>query len=130
VGLVSVATDFCSLHEPPADAGEFFNHGVKFLVYPRSFALGAGYSGCQSIWQQEANSVKLLMRGKFNRGRPVEVLLPDEGSAFVDCNSKSTEEKNVEVCSVIASFPFPSTDPGCVTSALSSGESPGVCLDR
>jgi hypothetical protein len=61
----AVASDNCSLQQPPRDAAVNVNHGDFFFVYPRF--VGVEYTGCQTMWDEKGNKVWIVT---FDAGKP------------------------------------------------------------
>lgn len=61
--LLAWGADSCALAAPPKDAGVGSDDGALFYVYPRTLA--AGYSGCQTMWDESGRRTAQLT---FDKG--------------------------------------------------------------
>jgi len=60
------AESSCALQKPPRAAGVNASHGSYFFIFPRK--VSAGYTGCQTMWNEMGQLVVLM---RFRRGSPL-----------------------------------------------------------
>lgn len=121
----------CDLKEPPASAGEEFNHGLTLRVFPRAKDISKIYSGCQVVWVPQADGTQVLSVTVIQRGHAVRVWSPHEtNAAKLACRYRDgrlvrgTQDK----CPFPESLIVKSMAPGCVAATLQSAAAGGTVL--
>jgi hypothetical protein len=108
----------CHLTAPPADAGEEFNHGMTFRIYPRAKNIDANYTGCQAVFVSDGQNWVVMSLTEVIKGDPVRIWSPDGEEQDAEtraCRFKDGKvvRGNSETCPAPKSLLQRSMAPGC-----------------